>query len=76
MNPIDNFSMLPHHRGILELEYSSKRVATIWLNNAEARNAMSIAMMHQLPDIVHRLQEHPPSILIIRGRDNHFCAGA
>lgn len=75
MNPTDHFSMLPHSRGILELEYTSKRVATIWLNNPEARNAMSIAMMHQLPNIVCTLQEDPPSLLIIRGRKNHFCAG-
>lgn len=75
MNPIDHFSMLPHSRGVLELEYTSNRVATIWLNNPEARNAMSIAMMHQLPDIVHRLQADLPSLLIIRGRKNHFCAG-
>mgnify|MGYP006089282451 CR=1 FL=1 len=75
MNHVEQFSMLPHSRGILELEFISKRVAILWLNNPEARNAMSIAMMHSLPDIVHRLQEDSPSLLIIRGRNNHFCAG-
>lgn len=69
------FEQLPHSRGNLELEFVSPRHAVLWLNNPEARNALSISMMHQLPDVIKTLQHNLPSVLIIRGRNTHFCAG-
>lgn len=69
------FETLPHSRGFLTLEFAADRIATLWLDNPSARNAMSIAMMHQLPSILEVLQEQTPSLLIVRGRNGHFCAG-
>lgn len=75
MNMVDSFMELPHRRGALELERVSGREAILWLSNPNARNAMSIAMMHQLKSIVEELEANPPNVLIIRGRNGHFCAG-
>ena len=75
MSIITEFETLPHSRGSLELEFSEDRIATLWLDNPDARNAMSIAMMHQLPSILEVLQQQTPSLLIVRGRNGHFCAG-
>ena len=69
------FASLPHRRGHIDLEWISNRQVVIWLNNPEARNAMSIAMMHQLQDIVQQLEDKRPNVIVIRGRNNHFCAG-
>ncbi len=69
------FEQLPHSRGCLELEFVSPRCAVLWLNNTAARNAMSISMMHQLPKVIETLQQKRPSVLVIRGREGHFCAG-
>ena len=51
------FASLPHRRGHIDLEWISNRQVVMWLNNPEARNAMSIAMMHQLQDIVQQLED-------------------
>ena len=69
------FASLPHRRGHIDLEWKSNRQVVIWLNNPKARNAMSIAMMHQLQDIVQELEDKRPNVIVIRGRNNHFCAG-
>ena len=69
------FASLPHRRGHIYLEWISDRQVVMWLNNPEARNAMSIAMMHQLADVVQELEEKKPSVVVIRGKNNHFCAG-
>jgi len=75
MDRFESFKGLPHRRGRLELERVSEREAILWLSNPDARNAMSIAMMHQLKSIVEELENSPPNILIIRGKNRHFCAG-
>ena len=75
MNAIDKFTSLPQGRGKVYLEWASSRKVVLWLDNPEARNAMSIAMMHQLASIVNELEEKKPSVVVIRGRNNHFCAG-
>lgn len=75
MNIFESFKGLPHRRGRLELERISEREAILWLSNPAARNAMSIGMMHQLKSIVEDLENSPPNILIIRGKNRHFCAG-
>ena len=69
------FSSLPHRRGQIYLEWISNRETVLWLDNPEARNAMSIAMMHQLEDVVLELEEKQPNVVVIRGKNNHFCAG-
>ncbi len=70
-----HFEQLPHSRGHLELEFVSSQHAILWLDNPSARNAMSIAMMHQFPEMIEILQERSPTVLVIRGRNGHFCAG-
>lgn len=52
-------------------------VATIWLNRAEKRNAMSYEMWAALADSCHELaRDHSVRVLIVRGVGGHFCAGA
>ena len=75
MSTSNLFASLPHRRGRIDLEWISEREVVVWLDNPEARNAMSIAMMHQLADIVQELEEKKPSVVVIRGKNNHFCAG-
>ena len=45
MNAIDKFTSLPQGRGKVYLEWASSRKVVLWLDNPEARNAMSIAMI-------------------------------
>ena len=75
MNTLDEFASLPKGRGSLYLEWASSRQVVLWLDNPDARNAMSIAMMHQLAPIVTELEAKKPSVVVIRGRNHHFCAG-
>lgn len=52
-------------------------VATIWLNRAEKRNAMSYEMWAALADACHELaRDHSVRVLVVRGVGGHFCAGA
>ena len=52
-------------------------VATIWLNRAEKRNAMSFEMWAALADSCHELaRDHSVRVLVVRGVGGHFCAGA
>lgn len=75
MNTLDEFASLPKGRGSLYLEWTSSRQVVLWLDNPDARNAISIAMMHQLAPIVTELEAKKPSVVVIRGRNHHFCAG-
>ena len=75
MSALNRFRSLPKGRGSLYLEWISSREVVLWLDNPEARNAMSIAMMHQLQPIVKELEEKKPSVIVIRGRNKHFCSG-
>lgn len=55
----------------------AESVATIWLNRAEKRNAMSHEMWTALADSCHELaRDHSVRVLIVRGVGGHFCAGA
>ncbi len=52
-------------------------VATIWLNRAEKRNAMSFDMWAALAESCHELaRDHSVRVLVVRGVGGHFCAGA
>lgn len=52
-------------------------VATIWLNRAEKRNAMSFEMWAALAESCHELaRDHSVRVLVVRGVGGHFCAGA
>lgn len=75
MSSSNPFASLPHRRGHIDLEWSSDREVVMWLDNPQARNAMSIGMMHQLQDIVQELETKRPNVIVIRGKNNHFCAG-
>ena len=75
MSTSNPFESLPHRRGQIYLEWISDRETVLWLDNPEARNALSIAMMHQMEDVVRELEEKKPNVVVIRGKNNHFCAG-
>jgi enoyl-CoA hydratase/carnithine racemase len=52
-------------------------VATIWLNRAEKRNAMSYEMWTGLAEACHELAgDREVRVLVVRGAGGHFCAGA
>ncbi|CAB4618124.1 unannotated protein [freshwater metagenome] len=52
-------------------------VATIWLNRAEKRNAMSHEMWTALAQHCHLLaKDDDVRVLVVRGVGGHFCAGA
>jgi len=55
----------------------SDSVATIWLNRAEKRNAMSHEMWTALAESCHELAlDRSVRVLVVRGVGGHFCAGA
>ena len=56
MNVLDKFTSLPQGRGKVYLEWVSSKGGSL-ADNPEARNAMSVAMMHQLEPIVNELEE-------------------
>jgi len=52
-------------------------VATLWLNRAAKRNAITHAMWQGIADICESLLErHEVRVLVVRGVGDHFCAGA
>lgn len=52
-------------------------LATLWLDRTDKRNAMSAAMWEALPSLVDRAARDPAvRVLLVRGRGDHFCAGA
>ena len=57
MRWITPFTSLPQGRGKHRLEWGSSREVVLWLDNPKARNAMSIAMMHQLATDCEELEE-------------------
>ena len=55
----------------------AESVATIWLNRAEKRNAMSHEMWTALAQHCHLLaKDDDVRVLVVRGVGGHFCAGA
>ena len=68
-------SLLPRGRGKVALKRDGD-LAILELNNPEARNAMSVAMMADFLKLVEDLVEVPPLVLILCGAgDGGFCAG-
>jgi ethylmalonyl-CoA/methylmalonyl-CoA decarboxylase len=61
--------------GTIGLEFQGD-VATLTLQRAEKRNAMSASMMLELERCVEELEAWPGAVLILRGAGSHFCAGA
>jgi enoyl-CoA hydratase/carnithine racemase len=56
---------------------STSGVATIWLDRAEKRNAMTYDMWRQLGEEAHRLSVDPAvRVVVLRSTSDHFCAGA
>ena len=67
---------LPHSRGEIVLEPMSKPGAwCLWLDNPDARNALSIGMMCQLETHLHTLLQRDARFVVIRGSNKHFCSG-
>jgi enoyl-CoA hydratase/carnithine racemase len=61
----------------LQLEYRSDGVALVKLNRPAKRNAMHLAMWHQLATIVLGLGRDPKvRCLVLTGTADTFCAGA
>src|SRR5262245_17578479 len=51
-------------------------VATLWLDNAERRNAMGPAFWEELPLRMHELSDDPEvRAVVIAGRGPHFTVG-
>ncbi|WP_298210475.1 enoyl-CoA hydratase-related protein [Ferrimicrobium sp.] len=53
------------------------KVATVWIDNPERLNAMSIQMWERLAEVLRGLAEDSRVwVVTIRGTDGNFCAGA
>ncbi len=53
------------------------RVATLWLDRPEKRNALNHEMWEALGEQCRRLADAPEvRVLVLRGAGDHFCAGA
>ena len=63
-------------RGKIELEWRGEETAILFLDNPQARNAMSVAMLESLPKLQETLLESKVRTVIITSRDDKaFCAG-
>lgn len=62
----------------IKLEHHPQGYATLWLNRPEKRNAFDAQMISELLDAIDKLAQHQPPLrfLVLRGRGQHFCAGA
>lgn len=61
---------------LMEIETPKRGVAVAVFQRPERRNALSIAMMRQLIDSIHALeQDGATRVLILRGAGPVFCAG-
>lgn len=59
----------------LRLEHGAG-VLTIWLNRPEVRNAMSLAMVGELTDVLGSAEaDASVRVIVLRGTGGHFCAG-
>jgi isohexenylglutaconyl-CoA hydratase len=59
----------------LDLELSDA-VLHVTLNRSDSRNAMSLAMVHELADVFTRIaDDEAVRIVVLRGAGGHFCAG-
>jgi enoyl-CoA hydratase/carnithine racemase len=60
----------------LELDVASP-VATLWLDRENKRNAVSASMWAALPELARTATaDHSIRVLVVRGKGDHFCAGA
>lgn len=59
----------------IELEYN-KSIATLWLNQPDKGNALSLEMAREITLALDSLVKNHCRLLIIRGRGKHFCTGA
>lgn len=51
-------------------------VSTVILNNPSRRNALSMEMWAALPEILFEAVDAETRVLVLRGAEGHFCAGA
>ncbi len=51
-------------------------VTTLWLNRTEKRNAVSYDIWSALPEMLDEALTPKLRVLVVRGRGQHFCAGA
>jgi enoyl-CoA hydratase len=51
-------------------------VARVWLNRPEKRNALTMAVLRRLEEIVAEVEDDPGlRVLVLRGRGGTFCSG-
>jgi methylglutaconyl-CoA hydratase len=61
----------------LELEISSRRIATVRLNRPDRGNAFDQTMLDELGEALTRFAaEEAVRLVVLRGNGRHFCAGA
>src|SRR6516164_3684598 len=63
-----------HHYAALTLAYKGP-VATVTLNRAEKRNAISYELIEEIHHALHAVQESAANILILTGAGQAFCSG-
>ncbi len=52
-------------------------IGTLWLNRPDKRNAISLEMWAELPQLIGELEANDAvRVIVIRGAGDHFCAGA
>lgn len=61
----------------IELEFTEKGVATLWLNRPEKNNSFNAQMIRELLDALDAVAANPAvRFMLLRGRGKHFSAGA
>jgi methylglutaconyl-CoA hydratase len=61
----------------IEVEYSEKGFATLWLNRPQKNNAFNAEMIRELIQAIDQVQaDKSLRFLLLRGRGKHFSAGA
>lgn len=61
----------------VELQVSSNKVATVWMNRPDKNNAFNARMIAELICVFRKLRDDPRiRFMILRGRGKHFSAGA
>jgi enoyl-CoA hydratase/carnithine racemase len=68
---------MSQYQNIIYEKRAEDKVAVITFNRPEARNAMSVAMLKEFNDALHRAAEDPEvwSIIVTGAGDKAFCSG-
>ncbi|MEM1941143.1 MAG: enoyl-CoA hydratase/isomerase family protein, partial [Candidatus Caldarchaeum sp.] len=68
---------MTEYKHIIYQKFPEDKVAVITFNRPEARNAMSVAMLTEFNDALHKAADDPEvwSIIVTGAGDKAFCSG-